>query len=807
MDRFSIEKFCHPAAEFYPGYFWVLNAPMTKESLLEMLRDMNAHGAKSICIHPSPKRWSANSEAEPDYLTPEYLKLMKAVHAEAEKLGMHSYYYDEGGFPSGTAVGEVVASDPARFSRKLVERDSKTGKYVIKSEYPGDYSYFYPPKGYPNLLEKGIGERFIKLSHEKLKTALGKFFRKTILYTFDDEAAVPGFFSGHVLGWCSDFGEEFFKRKGYRIESYFSEVARTPSRRDTPEALRHRVDYFDVRSQLFVERYWMPIREWSRANGLGSGGHLGGEHAPEGNLLYGYGHIMRSLRTMDLPGVDMIWRQIYPETLPKRKTVIVNPRRLDPVNTKAKDAPYTKYASSVARQAGHCNVLTEDFAAYGAGLTPQAMKCLIDHQLVRGANHFVFSNIPQGYHGKQLSAGCRPKFGKYHPFWDWFDMIHSYIARTASLLRMGRPEVNTLVYYDIRSIWCGSETMRKAVADHFAVSAELLRRQVDFDFADDDALAEARISGKTITVGKMTYHTLVIPSMQWMAPEAVKVVNRFRRAGGQILGVDELQKAQPTLKVTPNCPTLRVTKRKFGETAIYFINNEGPRQVCCTLTIPEHGEIQRFDGWSGRRYRVKRKGSAVPWTFPPYGSVALVVNPGQPADGEDNDFRPGRQTLVLDKGWTLRPVRMCRFDRDDYAIVPLKKRAVPVKLGDWRGVLGQWFSGEGLYRVEFESPSDAPALLCLGQVNYVSEAILNGQSLGRSFSDPAEFLTKGVLKKGRNILEIRVVNTPANSVLDPAVVKYWKDHYPPSVYQEMNYAFERESLESGLFGPVVLRFA
>ena len=108
--------------------------------------------------------------------------------------------------------------------------------------------------------------------------------------------------------------------------------------------------------------------------------------------------------------------------------------------------------------------------------------------------------------------------------------------------------------------------------------------------------------------------------------------------------------------------------------------------------------------------------------------------------------------------------------------------------------------------MEFDSPSDAPAKLFAGKVCYVSEAILNGKSLGRSFSDSAEFFTKDALKKGKNILEIRVVNTGANATLDPEVQKYWQENFPPSEYQQMNCAFEAESLESGLFGPVYINF-
>lgn len=807
MSGFSVKKFRFPDSEFYPGYFWVLNAPMSEENLLAMLHDMNDHGAKTICIHPSPANWSKLSMASPDYLSPEYLELMDKVHAEAERLNMHSYFYDEGGFPAGTSVGRVLESDPEKFSRKFAEKDEKSGKFVIKDEYNSDYAYFYPPKGFPNLLEKGVGERFIEESHEILKTALGKYFGKTILYTFDDEPALPGYFHTRSLGWCSDFGEEFFKRKGYRVEPFFAEIAGTPRKSDSVEVLQHRIDYCDVRSELFVERFLNPLRDWARQNNLASGGHLGGEHVPEGNLYFCYGHIMRALRAMDLPGVDIIWRQIFPEMRKKHKKVIIQKNTFDNIDTAAKDAPFTKYASSVARQAGHCNVMSEDFAAYGAGLTPQVMKFVIDHQLVRGANHFVFSNIPHGYQGRLLSGGCRPKFGKYHPFWEWFDMIHLYIARYSSLLRMGKADVGTLVYFDIRSVWCGGDTMKAAVKHHYASAKELLQKQIDFDFADDDALASGKISGGKFTVGKMVYKTLVIPPTQWMDKKAAAKVEKFRNAGGKVISAAEISSLEPTLKLTPASPYLRVAKRCHGKETLYFITSESPRPVKCSLHIPEAGEIHFFNAWDGKRYRIDRQNEGVKWEFGAFGSAAFVVNPAGKADADYPYFTCGRKCLKLTDNWTLRPVRKCCFDKDDYSIVTLDEDARPVTLGDWRGVMGDWFSGEGVYKVEFDSPSDDPAQLDLGEVKYVCEAILNGRMLGRAFSDEAKFFTDGILKKGKNVLEVRVVNTPANSVHDPEVVRYWKEHHPHSEYQDMNCAFEVESFESGLYGPVTIRFA
>ena len=100
---FSVKKFREPDAEFYPGYFWLLDTPMTAENMLAMLHDMSEHKARSICMHPSPKGWTKYTYAEPHYMTPEYLEIMEKVYVEADRhLSLP--------FPPYVAVGVVLTA-------------------------------------------------------------------------------------------------------------------------------------------------------------------------------------------------------------------------------------------------------------------------------------------------------------------------------------------------------------------------------------------------------------------------------------------------------------------------------------------------------------------------------------------------------------------------------------------------------------------------------------------------------------------------------------------------------------------------
>ncbi|MBO5723889.1 MAG: hypothetical protein J6S58_03595, partial [Lentisphaeria bacterium] len=435
-------------------------------------------------------------------------------------------------------------------------------------------------------------------------------------------------------------------------------------------------------------------------------------------------------------------------------------------------------------------------------------KYVIDHQLLRGATNFVFSNIPHGCYGKLLSAGCRPKFGTSHPFWDWFDTLHTYTAGMAAMLSLGTPEVNTLLYFDVPSIWCGASIMDKAVKEHFRSAEELLKRHVDFDFADDDALAGGKIVNGRFQVGVLSYDTLVIPAENRMFPEAARMVESFRQQGGRVLTTGELDQIAPVMGIRSKSNALRAVKRRSGKETLYFITNESDRDVKAELTFGEAGLVQFLDGWKVKRYALPCENQTLSWNFEPFGSALFVINSEAEPDAPYPFFRGGKKKLLLKENWTIQPVRKCVYTTDDtYEIRTLDEQPCPVQLGDWRKVLGEYFSGEALYRTEFDSPSDQKAKLSLGEICYVAQVTLNGKDLGKTFSGKAEFFTEGILKKGKNILEVRVVNTPANAISDPELKAHWKANHPPSLFQEMQYIFESESLESGLLGPVTLHFA
>ena len=122
---------------------------------------------------------------------------------------------------------------------------------------------------------------------------------------------------------------------------------------------------------------------------------------------------MRQLRAMDVPGVDMIWRQVFPGQ---------------------PNHHFPKFASSAAHQNGTALAFTESFCVYGNGLTPAQMKWIVDFQYVRGITLLVSGCYPLSTHDHHMT-GERPHFGPVDPLWDFLPDVPS--LRGPSGLRAG----------------------------------------------------------------------------------------------------------------------------------------------------------------------------------------------------------------------------------------------------------------------------------------------------------------------------------------------------------------------------------
>jgi hypothetical protein len=835
---FDPALFRRPPVDFYPSVFWNWNDQMSPERIREQLKDLSDHQLPALCILPMPRDFrpdNTGNRLDVDYLSPEYFSRYKLAMDDAARLGMKAWLYDEGGWPSGSATGRVVKSDPNLGAQTLVvER-----RPLAPGEKP-----VTPPDALAAFIENGktwtvvrirrgnfqsdhlnpaATQRFIDLTHEAYRRSMPEYFGSMFKWAFTDEPAATYFVPGEQMPWTGELPRIFREQKGYDlIESLSSLLSNPPPQ--TPEAKRVRIDFFDVWSRLFQQAYLFPIRDWCRRYGLISGGHFGGEDETMGSARYGYGHILRAMRGLDMPGVDTIWRQLYPGQ---------------------RNHHFPRYAGSVARQEGRSLVLTESFCVYGNGLTLAEMKWLIDYQYVRGCNITMMGNYPAGTSGN-LMSGERPHYGPMNPLWDYQPLFQNYAARLGYMLSLGQGATEVGLYFPVRDFWAAAPAKSSPEAQaNDDVALELEKHQVDFDFVDDDLLQPEAVSGGVLRAGKMSYPTLVFSLTHAMPARSAQTVARFVRGGGRLIAVaalpetgpaeprtflqelgmtpppvgeerrvgkgsvivvplDQLPRwVRPTLAIELAGDSLRVTARRLPAGMIYLIANESETWVDATPKVPMRGTFQLCDPETGDITTAPRKLRLAPW-----GSACLLLD--RRAGGAPLPAPDLSRSLPIEGEWQIHRIAQTVIDNDDYARRTLA--ADPwrqAKLGDWKQEMGADFSGTAEYRVSFPYTGMAghDHFLDLGTVAAAAEVWLNGERLGARAWQPYWFHTGKALRSGQNELRIRVTNTLANYLVSPAVRADWaakKGPGWPGVYDARAHEFETQSTRSGLFGPVRL---
>ncbi|MDO9541080.1 MAG: glycosyl hydrolase, partial [Kiritimatiellia bacterium] len=864
LKRFNQVQFAKPDAFYWPGYMWFWNDCLSKKNISSQIKDMHSHQAKNVWPIPEPQGFRPNcmpTLLEPDYLSEEYLKIYRYMVKEAHRSGMKVWLNDEGGWPSGMVCGRLVRNNPrlaqqslerkeinpARGGKAVIPEDclsaflyqgkkliqqltpgkeekinidrgrieifsvNKINPEIIKSRKPTDAQTFYP-----DLLNPESTREFIRMTHEIFKKAVGDYFGNTISLVFSDEATVAN------PPWTPGLVSDFKKKYGYDIREKLPDIFRP----DQPDGMQTRVDFYDWWSQRFADAFWEQIQKWCRKNNLFFAGHLAGDGdgGTMGVRRYGFGHPLRILRKLDIPGVDAIWRQIFPDKKTATNFTWKKSTTRYPINV---NHYFPKYASTVAHQEGKPWVITESFCVYGAGLTPAQMKWITDFQYVRGANIMTMG-------GYQLSTkeyfmgGERPLFGRKTSLWPYMDIYHTYTARISYLLSLGKPAIETAVYYPVRDLWAGGPEVNNIAQSHDTLIRLLLENQCDFDLVDDDVLERnsAKVTKGRLQVGPMNYHTICVSRTRWMNEKSKEKLSQFISEGGKVLWVDDSKNTDrpdgvidlklselerhliPLVQVEPNNGAVRVCKRKLANGNLYFITNESLQATEATLKFTESLPPIQIDPESGACHKPSTASySKGTWSILldlKFAGSAIVFFTREKLALAPEPLKTNKVLLNLKSGWACRRRRSYLIGKHDLEVKELDERTFPVKPGDWRERFGKDFSGDAEYLVNFECDRDIvekAIFLDLGKVNYVCRVSLNNKRLGKKAWQPFRFLVKNILRPGRNELKVIVTNTMANQY----VTTRRFDQYPANVigpYHKIALNFEKESLPSGLYGPV-----
>ncbi len=747
-DKFNLNGFISPDVSYAPVYIWVWNDICTREIIDEQLAEMQRLGIRAFYILPEPKDFRPDSmptNLSPDYLSEEFFELCAYAIDKGTSQGMKCWIYDEGGWPSGGACGKVVKDRP---------------------EYSSGGNY-------PDLLNKDATEYFIEITHKKYAFATHNF---TAVFTDEPKAPLNPF--------NKDLADKYEQLCGESILPYLTLIEN--KEKPTEENVHILRRWYDLCSHEFCENFLFPCKKWANENGFAFTGHLDKDHSPHGCMNGGGNfNLMRALRCFDIPGIDVIWRQIYPETKAKIK---------DDMN--AYNGFFPRYASSAAAQNGTKLAMSEVFGVAGPGLTYDMMRYTVGYQAVRGINIFNPFNFPLGRKG-QLLAQELPIYTESQPYYRYLGQFNRYTERLSYVSSLGERICETALYYPVSDFQgrLNSET----VANEFdSLGRKLEDMTVDFDIVDDDVIQSAEIIDGFVHIGRAKYKNIIIPEGAYIPESTQKSLNNFIDCGGKVLY--ELSALKPVVEV--DGAGLRVMHRKAENAEIYILFNESEECNNHRVTLPS-SKGYLIDLESGELQHLKTENGILELALAT-GETAVVLLTDEKYDAENKkDFK---NRFDITSGFMFRKENELVCNEDGFDNINHSDKSVPVNLGDWSCLLGSAYSGGGVYEVGFTLPHEKigkEGEIDLGDVCYAAQVYLNGKLLGNALVPLYRLKIPADLLQAENKLKIVVTNTSANWYLHTDYFDKWSvKELSPYFEAELEYA--KDSVSGGLYGPVAV---
>ncbi len=800
--EFEHERFSTPDNCFYPVFSWIWNDVLDQDKIKNQIDEMAEGGIRCFYIIPEPKNFRPHTMAtnlEPDYLTDEFMEYIKFTADYANSKGMYMWLYDEGGWPSGGASGKVSLKEPKTVIKNIERRESilKQGnKYLLSNDvkaaffedkrlYGGEVfdsdieitEYYIkkaaidPIRGsLTDLTEKLTTETFINITHEKYKEYIGEHFGKTVPFMFTDEpkASMPSF--------CEDFQQCFQEKYGYDITDKFPVLFKPQG--ESQEENKIRIDYYTLCGEIFNENFLKAQGDWCKKNNLLITGHLDNDHQCDFSVNHGYTSYPDSLSKLHMPGIDVIWRQIdYGKGVSEGTSF------------------FPRFAASAAIQNERNLTVSESFGVYGSGYTYNEMRYVLNYQFLRGINIINFMNISYGRE-KHLAFAERPSFGKEKPGYENLKKINDFSARMTYLSTLGRSGAETILYIPQNDFRAGGKIRQKAIESFNEIGKHLENNGVDFIICDDSAIRNAKITPEGLKIGRSYFKYVYIPKNEYI-PTDIKA---------KLLPY--ISKAIPVCGSSNGFSEIRASKRilENGDILYLFVNESG--KLAETHISFKDGKKYTFElePLSGKIHSASEPEDLN--ISLEIGESICFLRTDKRLDSTVNPKKINFEKTVELKNFESAVSKSFILDKTSGRAIYPDYKPQKTELGSWENLYGKDFSGDIVYKTDFELDFEpiGASMISLGKVEHSASVKINGEFAGCAVFKPMEIYSHSkYFKKGKNTIEITVSNTAANQfVLSDADKLFEQKEIGP--YNEKSKEAEKEHLDGGLYGPVLIKF-
>ncbi|MBV5311966.1 MAG: hypothetical protein JZU47_01650 [Prolixibacteraceae bacterium] len=568
-------------------YWWWMGSSVTKVGITQNLEDMHKAGIGGAHIIPiyGEKGDEANYV---NYLSPEWMELLKHTIGEAKRLGMGVDMTNGTGWPFGGPNVSVNDAAKVFYLKPIkIEEGANVRNYQKKNDQShllvlaaydekGNYSDITSRVDSDGNIQWGEFQKSAKviaafggLTQQKVKrSAPGgeglvidyfsnnsivnymEWFERAFKLSGIEKGGIRSFYndSYEVYGanWTVDFLTEFKKRRGYELLTYINFLA------DTSEVeIRPRVvaDYCETVSDLLYERFTTNWVNKSHEMGMQTRNQA---HGSPGNILDLYA-------LTDIPETESFGASGF--------TILG--LRQDPdfeENRFGRPNPLTmKFASSAAHLAGRKLVSSESTTWLGDHfkVALSQIKPQIDELFVSGINHVFF-------HGTTYSPKEKPfpgrlfyastNYGPSSHFWNELPALTGYISKCQTVLQNAHPDNDILLYFPIHEVW------RKQKNDLFIrlfdvhkskdwlqsssfgnLAQRLWDKGYTFDYISDRMVAGLNVENGNLISGKAKYKVIVVPPIQHIPLETLNSFLELAKKGATVIFENDIPTDVPGL--------------------------------------------------------------------------------------------------------------------------------------------------------------------------------------------------------------------------------------------------------------------
>ncbi len=562
-SRLSDELFRSPTSEYRAAPFWAWNCQLEKEELLRQLEGFKKMGMGGAHMH-------VRTGMTTPYLSDEHMDLISTCVEKCRRENMLAWLYDEDRWPSGAAGGFVTREKQYRARQLLLtanpyapgESPALTSAFTVPACRSANgylaacydialdkkgclqraaridpdaraagtkwYAYVETPletpwfnnQTYVDTLNPAAIRRFIQITYERYQQTIGKDFGGVVPAIFTDE---PQFVRKQELGfaeeqrdvilpWTEDLPATYLATYGQDIWEKLPELLW-----ELPEGQVSvdRYHYHDHICQRFTEAFADQCGAWCGQHGLMLTGHMMLEPTLQ-SQCGALGETMRSYRSFQLPGIDMLLNSTEYTT--------------------------AKQAQSAVRQYGREGMISEMYGVTAWNFDFRCHKFQGDWQAALG----VTVRVP---HLSLVSMKGEAKrdypasISYQSPWWQDYALVEDHFARVNTAMTRGKAQVRVAVIHPIESYWLHFGPMeqtagiRQQLDQNFQDLTDwLLHGSIDFDFISESLLPEqCSRAGAPLQVGQMAYATVIVPDCQTLRSTTLERLEAFADAGGRLI--------------------------------------------------------------------------------------------------------------------------------------------------------------------------------------------------------------------------------------------------------------------------------